>query len=154
MRRFLLAAAAFLALAGATPMTARALPVSADFSPSNTGINGAALNTAPCMTLRVGSFNTLSIYAVLTRSAATSITCDCSAGPSSTILGKLAVATISTAVSLAGPTPTFTYPVSASGTYRWLVSPLADDTIKCCFGGASASGSDILLVYARGVGQQ
>ena len=151
MRRTLLALAALLALTG--PAVA-AMPIGQNFGPTETGVSAALLSGSPCMTLRVGGFNTVAVYVNLTRAAATTLTAACTAGPTSSLLSPLPAATVTTKVSLTQLSPTFSYDtVSASGLYRFLIAPLADDTLKCCFSGASAS-TDTISVYARGVGQQ
>lgn len=155
MTRHVYAVAMALALLAPGLSRAAALPINYNFQPSELGISTALLSGAPCATIRVGAFNTVTMYAFLTRTAATTLTASCSAGPSAALLAPVPVASVTTAkVSLAQPSPTFSYDtVSAGGLYRFIIAPLADDTLKCCFAGAGAT-SDTLSLYARGVGQQ
>jgi len=153
MRRFALAAALAL-LSLYSPPAGAAGPLIYSWQPSDLGISAATLSGAPCATIRVGSFNTVTWYISLTRVAATTLTLNCSAGPGPALLAPVSVATVTTNVSLGQPTPTFTYPsVSASGLYRYIVQPVADDYLRCCVGGAGAT-SDTVSAYVRGIGQQ
>lgn len=155
MKQSLLAVVAALALWAPVTASAGPVPIAYNFSPSDLGISAAVLSGAPCATIRVGAFSTVAFYISLTRAATTTLTATCQAGPSSSLLAPVPVATVtSSKVSLAQPSPTFSYDaVTTGGLYRFLVSPLADDTLKCCFGGAGAT-SDTISAYARGVAQQ
>lgn len=120
------------------------------FTPANLGVSAVALSTSPSFTIRVLGYSQVSVYVVLTRVASTTLKLACTAGPLSTVQASVPVADVNTttgAITLIA-SPGFTYAVSASGTFRFLVAPLNDDTLVCALTGASAGVTDLVSAYA------
>lgn len=125
------------------------------YNPNATGISAVGLTTNPTTTgLRIAGFSNASVYLQLTRASATSLTMTCATGfvssSGATVSAPLGVANVNAstgAISMANAA--WSYPVTASGTYRILVAPLYDQTLWCTFGGAGASSGDLLSVHVR-----
>lgn len=154
MKRLSLVLAACLALFSATSQAttaAAARPPVNSFTPAQLGINAVALSTGPTFTVSVNGYSQMTVYVVLTRSAATTLLLTCTAGPNGSVQAAVPVANVNTTTGGVGlvPSPGFSYASPTTGTYRFQVAPLNDDTSVCTLTGASASGSDLVSAYVR-----
>lgn len=152
MKRLLLLMAACLALS--TPSPAMAVnQLQAYYAPADLGISGALLSGNPAFSLKVDAFQAVTLYAVLTRAAATTMTFTCTAGPTAGILAPTAVSAPSGSTGIISMTDgSFTWTgVSTSRNFRAVITPLNDAYLTCILSGLNAT-SDTVSAHLRGVG--
>lgn len=120
------------------------------WGPTDLGISAVALTASPSFSWRVAGFQFATINIVYTRAAATAINVACTAGPSASLSGPVAVASVNgTTGAITLVDGSFSYAVSASGNKRFIISPLNDYNLTCTFTGTAATSGDLISVYLR-----
>lgn len=117
--------------------------------PTDLGVSVAPLTSSPTFAWRVAGFQAATVNIVYTRGAATAINAACSAGPSVSLAGPVAVANVATSGAITLADGSFSYPVAASGNKRFIVAPLNDYMLTCTFTGSGATTGDLISVYLR-----